>query len=271
MPDDRFKTQLRQKVQTGFVAINAITPFICHPDADKLIEFMKYVFGAKETSHHPHHGPRGFVANMRIGDSDVLIMGGEAMRGQETSAALHVYVKDCDAVYERALSAGAVTIGIPGAGEPADRPYGERAAFLSDPLGNYWFIATRFGPDHVGVGLRHVTPTLTPVKAAPLIDFLERAFGARVEGRRELAGRLIHAFVRIGGVMVEMAEWDESARPFAFYIYTDDVDAVYDRAIDAGAVTLLAPAEQPFGGRLAIIMDPAGNRWLATSAGESGL
>ena len=48
---------------------------------------------------------------MRIGDSDLLIMGGESVRGQECLAALHVYVKDCDATYQRALDAGAVTLG----------------------------------------------------------------------------------------------------------------------------------------------------------------
>jgi PhnB protein len=250
-------------VQSGFVTINAITPFICVPEADKLIEFMKYVFGAEETSRHSHRGAGGFVANVRIGDSDVLIMGGESMRGQETLAALHIYVKDCDAAYERALSAGAVPLGPPGAGELADRPYGERSAFISDPLGNYWFIATRFGSDYVGVGLRHVTPTLVPVKATPLIDFLERAFGAKVEGRRQHEGRLMHAFVRIGGAIVEMAEWDESVHPFAFYIYTADVDGLYNRAIAAGAASLLPPADQPSGDRLAIVTDPAGNRWLA--------
>ena len=67
-----------------FAAIHAVTPFICVPDGDKLIEFMKHTFGAEETSRHPH-GPDGFVAGVRIGDSDLLIMGGESLRGQECS------------------------------------------------------------------------------------------------------------------------------------------------------------------------------------------
>ena len=71
--------------------------------------------------------------------------------------------------------------------EPADRPYGERAAFVSDPFGNYWFIATRVGLRLVGVGLGHVTPSLLPSKASPLIDFLKRAFGAKVEGSTKKA------------------------------------------------------------------------------------
>src|SRR5262249_7771086 len=150
--------------------------------------------------------PDGFVAGMKIGDSNLIIMGGESLRGQECPAALHVYVKDCDATYQRALEAGAVIVGGPDVGAPADRPYGERAAFVSDPFGNYWFIATRFGADYVGEGLHHVTPSLLPSSAEtrPIIDFLERAFGAKVEGLHEQAGRLVHAFVRIGEAMVEM-------------------------------------------------------------------
>jgi PhnB protein len=282
MPDDGFKTRLSRELQTAFrrrtpmtvsttiepaagefAAIHTITPFICVPDGARLVEFMKATFAAEETSRHPHHGPDGFVANVRIGDSDLLIMGGESMRGQESRAALHVYVKDCDATYKRALDAGAVTAG--GLGEPADRPYGERAAFVSDPFGNYWFIATRFGASYSDAGLRHVTPCLLPSQAAPLIEFLKGAFGAKLEGPPHLeGGRLMHAFVRIGEAMIEMAEaQEEGLRPFAHYLHTDDVDAVYHRAVAAGATSFLAPADQPFGDRLAIVVDPLGNRWFA--------
>ena len=282
LPDDGFKTRLGRELQAefrrrlqmttstpiestapDFAAIHNITPFVTTPEGDRLIEFVKYAFEAEETGRHPH-GPDGFVAGVRIGDSDLIIMGGESLRGQESPAALHVYVRDCDATYRRALDAGAVTLGGPGVGEPADRPYGERAAFVSDSFGNTWFIATRFGPDYVGTDLGHVTPCLFPSNAPPLIDFLKRAFGAKVEGLREQGGRLVHAFVRIGEAMVEMAEaGEQTSRPFGFYMHTDDVDALYHRALAAGAVSLLPPADQPFGDRLAIVQDPAGNRWLA--------
>src|SRR5262245_22138412 len=289
LPDEGFKNRLGRELlsefqrrtpmtasthietaATEFAAVHSITPFISVPEGDKLIEFMKQTFDGKETSRQPH-GSDGFVASVRIGDSDLLVMGDESLRGQESPAALHVYVKDCDATYHRALAAGAVVIGSPGVGEPADRPYGERAAFVSDPFGNYWFIATRFGPDYVGAGLGHVTPSLLPTSAAPLIDFLKRAFGAKVEGLHEEAGRMVHAFVRIGQAMVEMAEAEEEKlRPFGFYMHTDDVDAVYHRALAAGAISVLPPADQPFGDRLAIFHDPAGNSWFAAKRIVSG-
>jgi PhnB protein len=279
LPDDRFRTRLIRELVAEFqrrpgvttstfnestgaeeIVIRTITPFICVPDGIQMIEFMKQTFGAVETHRHPH-GTDGFVASVRIGNSDLLVMGGESMRGQETSAALHVYVKDCDATYQRARELGALTIGS--VGEPADRPYGERAAFISDPFHNTWFIATRFGSEYVGPGLQHVTPCLLPVHASTALEFLKRAFGAKAEGLHEVGGRMVHAFVRIGQVMVEMAEAaEEPTHPLAFYLHTEDVDELHRRAVAAGARSLLAPADQPFGERLAILADPAGNRWM---------
>src|SRR2546426_1023058 len=130
LPDDRFKTRLSRELQAEsaaaeFAAIHTITPFICVPEGAKLIEFMKHTFGAEETTRHPH-GPDGFVAGVRIGDSDLLIMGGESLRGAECPAALHVYVKDCDATYQRALDAGAFTIRSPGVGDGGDERSGGR-------------------------------------------------------------------------------------------------------------------------------------------------
>jgi PhnB protein len=143
---------------------------------------------------------------------------------------------------------------------------------VEDPFGNYWFIATRFGPDYIGTGLRQVTPSLLPSSAhiRPLIAFMERAFGAKVESH-EIEGRVVHAFVHIGEAMMEMAEANEAnRRPSGFYLHTDDVDAVYHRAVAAGATSILPPADQPFGDRLAIVQDPAGNRWFAAKRITNG-
>jgi uncharacterized glyoxalase superfamily protein PhnB len=246
-------------------AIHAVSPFICVAEGSKLIEFMKATFGAEEGDRHPH-GPDGFVASVRIEDSDLLIMGGESLRGQELFAALHVFVKDCDAVFRRSLEAGAVA--FPGMGEPADRPYGERSAFVSDPAGSLWFIATRFGPSYFGEG-KHVIPSLLPSDAGPLIDFLNRAFDAKLEGVHEEGGRIMHAFIQMGEATLELGELDqESARPYGFYLHTDDVDLLHRRAVAAGGISILPPADQAYGDRLAIVQDPAGNRWFLASRVE---
>ena len=71
--------------------------------------------------------------------------------------------------------------------------------------------------------------------------------------------------------MLEMGEADETGlRPFGFYMHTDDVDTVYRSAIAAGATSILAPGDQPFGERLAIFQDPAGNRWFAAKGIVAG-
>jgi PhnB protein len=275
LPDDRFKIRLgadlraiseRTPPMTATTSvIHTVTPFISAPEGAKLIDFMKHTFGAQETGRHPH-GPDGFVASVKIGDSDLLIMGGESVRGQERPAALHVYVKDCDASYQRAIEAGAVA-NPPGVGEPADRPYGERSAFVTDPFGNHWYIATRPGPNYIAEGLGNVTPYLHPSNAPALIDFLTRAFGAEEVARYEAGGRVMHAVVRIGEAMIEMGEANRG--PYAFYMNTGDVDAVYHRAVAAGAISISPPADQPYGDRMAVLQDPSGNYWLpATNRSE---
>jgi len=275
LPDDRFKTRLARELNTepqrrtpmtasataAPAAIHSITPFITHPEGDKVIDFMKQTFDAEETARHPH-GPDGFVAALKIADSDLLIMGGESVRGQERPAELHVYVKDCDAVYRRALNAGAAPIPSPGVCEPSDRSYGERAGFVMDPFGNCWFIATSFGPSYLPQGRSHVTACIHSSKARAIADFAKRAFSAEMEDVHEAGGRIMHAFVRIGEAMFELGEPDEERSRHGFYLYTDDVDAVYHRAVAAGAVSIAPPADQPFGDRMAVLEDPVGNRWL---------
>jgi len=277
LPDERFKARLGAELERKALmkatntasssVIQAITPHINVPEGVKFIDFLKHTFGAEETGRHSHGPGDGFVATVKIGDSDLLIFGGKAMRGQELTTGLHVYVKDCDATYRLALDAGAITIS-PGFGEPADRPYGERAAFVADPFGNHWNIATRFDPsvkDPMFEGQKDVTIALYQPNASMLIDFLKRAFGAEEVGHRhEEGGYLAHAFVRIGKVLIEMGDTadTEARHPYGFYMYTDDVDAVYHRAVAAGAVSLLPPADQAFGDRIAVLQDPLGNNWI---------
>ena len=140
LPDDSFKTRLIRELQSQRRApmIQKISPFISVVEGDKLIEFMKQTFGAEVTDRHAHHGPDGFVANVRIGPSDFIVMGGESVRGQESTAALYIHTDDVDALYHRALSAGGISF-LP----PADQPFGDRLAILQDPFGNRWFLAKR--------------------------------------------------------------------------------------------------------------------------------
>jgi|ERR1051326_1029486 uncharacterized glyoxalase superfamily protein PhnB len=114
-------------------------------------------------------------------------------------------------------------------------------------------------------GFHHVTPYLTVVGAAKLLDFLKEAFAAEEIGRyAESGGRIAHACVKIGDSMIELSdctgEWP--AMPCSLHFYVPDVDAVYHRALKAGGISLRKPEDQFYGERSAGIKDPSGNQWF---------
>src|SRR5215467_13377462 len=114
-------------------------------------------------------------------------------------------------------------------------------------------------------GFHSVTPYLTVEGAAKLLDFLKQAFGAEEVGRyAEPGGRIAHACVKIGDSMVEMsdctAEWP--ATQCSLHFYVPDVDAVYQRAVKAGGVSLREPEDQFYGERSAGVRDACGNNWF---------
>jgi PhnB protein len=115
---------------------HAVTPYLVATGATKLADFLKQAFGAEETFRMP--APDGSImhAEMKIGDS--MIMLGEASeQWKPMPCALYLYVEDADAVYNRAIRSGATSIM-----EPADQFYGDRQGGVKDPSGNSWWIAT---------------------------------------------------------------------------------------------------------------------------------
>jgi PhnB protein len=279
MPEEDFKTRLKTELQRRAVmtastttapsvsaGLRTITPFLIHAKAPELVDFMKSVFGAEELKRNTAGEVDGFYSEVRIGDSVIMIAGGAAARRGKLPAALHVYVDDCDAAYRRALEAGAVTL-MGGIGEPADRPYGERAAFVEDAFGNYWYIATRLASAPAAEGPAQgrgtVLPHVHPESARKYIKFLERAFGAEEMAVIEHAGRVMHAEVRVGDAVLEMGEAaDRKGIPSnGFFLFVEDVEAAYDRALAAGATAVRPPQDIPYGLRSAIVKDPEGYLW----------
>ena len=125
----------------------------------------------------------------------------------------------------------------------------------------------------ISEGYHTVTPYLTVPGAAELIEFLKVAFNAR-EKERIMGpdGVIGHAEVIIGDSVIMLADpkgGDCGPMPGAFYLYVDAVDAVYNRALEAGATSTMAPADQFWGDRLAAVKDRFGNVWnLATHVEE---
>jgi PhnB protein len=116
--------------------LHSVTPVLHPKEGFRLVEFLEQAFDATHLA--VDEEPPGSVAHarLRIGDSVVEI--GEAHGPvQPLPSVLHLYVEDADATYRRALRAGATSLQ-----EPADTPYGDRAAAVVDPAGHSWFIAT---------------------------------------------------------------------------------------------------------------------------------
>jgi PhnB protein len=240
-------------IREGFTTI---TPYITVPDSG-LFDFLTQVFGAEETT--ITKGERGIHREVRIGNS-MLMIGESAQAGTLKPAAFHIYVPDVDAAFERALAAGAESLGV-----PEDRPYGERAGFVKDRFGNHWYIATHLGASDVQEGLRTVTPFLYPRGASAYIEFLTRAFGAVEELRVPGPGGIVmHARVRIGDAAIEMGEGEGGTAepmPATFYLYVGDADALYEQAVAAGAKSLSPPMDRWYGDRVASVEDSMGNQW----------
>ncbi|MFK0223732.1 VOC family protein [Streptomyces vinaceus] len=124
---------------------HTITPFLCIKDAHKAVEFYKKAFGAIEMLRIS--SPSGHIgqAELRIGDSTLLIADPTGMEDGLTATqnlatpaiAVRLYVEDCDKVYAQALQAGATETN-----PVQDQFYGDRSGSLKDPFGNLWFIST---------------------------------------------------------------------------------------------------------------------------------
>ncbi len=113
---------------------HTITPYLMVENAERFLDFLKEAFGATELSRSTGSAG-GLHAEVKIGDSMLMI--GGAWEGKAFPAAIYLYVQDVDAVYQRALKAGATSMSA-----PTDHSYGDRGADVRDAFGNTWFIGT---------------------------------------------------------------------------------------------------------------------------------
>lgn len=115
----------------------AVTPYLVAEDAPRLIDFLVEAFGAVERMRMPM--PDGGIghAEVEIAGAAVMLSSAAPPDFPPVAAQLHLYVEDADAVYARAVAAGATAIA-----EPADQFYGDRLGRIADPAGNVWSIAT---------------------------------------------------------------------------------------------------------------------------------
>lgn len=97
-----------------------------------------------------------------------------------------------------------------------------------------------------------------------MIEFLKQAFeGDELLRVKKPDGTIMHANVRIGDSILEMGEahGEYQPMPCVLHLYVNDADAWYRRAVEAGAISIQEPADQPYGDRMAGVKDPFGNAW----------
>jgi len=106
-------------------------------------------------------------------------------------------------------------------------------------------------------GRHTVTPRIVVKDARQLVEFLARVFGATGEYRQDRPSD-----VRIGDSILMITDVGiRRATPAFLYVYVDDADATYRRALQAGARTLEKPVDTPYGDRRAMVEDKWGNTW----------
>jgi len=127
---------IAQKTTPIPAGFHTITPFISAKGADRLIDFVVRTFGAQELMCLTHDDGTIMHAQVRIGDS-VMMLSEACGDAGPMPAVMWLYVEDADAVFDRALKAGATKIT-----DPQDQFFGDRAGGVKDPFGNTWWIAT---------------------------------------------------------------------------------------------------------------------------------
>jgi len=130
-----------QAIPAGYAGV---TPYLIINDAGRALDFYKKAFGATELMRFPMPDGKIAHAEMKIGEGIFMLADESPAEGYRsahtlggTPVSMMFYVKDVDAVFARAVAAGAV------ARRPVkDQFYGDRSGTLEDPFGHTWTIAT---------------------------------------------------------------------------------------------------------------------------------
>ena len=111
-------------------------------------------------------------------------------------------------------------------------------------------------------GYQTVIPYIVVPDVAKLIDFAKQAFGATEVNVSKLPdGSVMHAEIKIGDSIIMMGASGDKTFLAMLHLYMEDVDAVYQRAIQAGGKSLREPTDQFYGDRSGAVEDAFGNQW----------
>jgi len=115
-------------------------------------------------------------------------------------------------------------------------------------------------------GYHTITPYLAVKDAHGLVEFLKKAFDATVEVHTMPDGTIFNAQAQVGNSMVLIGQApkdraDDTLMPAMLYLYVEDADGWYRRAMAAGAESIREPADQIYGDRVGAVRDLARNQW----------
>lgn len=123
-------------------------------------------------------------------------------------------------------------------------------------------------------GFQTLTPYIVVEQAAELIEFVRQAFEGEERFRSIGPAGGIHCEMKIGDSILLIGgggKWKGTPKPTAIHLYVPNADEVYERALDAGAMSLSEPVDQFYGDREGAVRDLAGNFWYIATNKETGL
>lgn len=136
-------------------------------------------------------------------------------------------------------------------------------------------------PSPAPAGYSTVQPYLMFVNAAEAKAWYGKIFGATEKLlMKDDTGRIVHAEIVIGGSVIMIADENPTIDAFAprhyggspvsLMVYVENSDATYKTALDAGAISLREPTDQPYGDRMAGVLDPFGYKWWIAHSLNNG-
>lgn len=128
-------------------------------------------------------------------------------------------------------------------------------------------MAIKYKPN----GYHNVSTYLVVNNAEAVINFVEKVFDANVVERMEDHGKIMHAEFQIGDTIVMIGNGNEDSKlfPAMLYVYVKNTDETYNKAISAGAKSVMEPQDKFYGDRSAAVEDCCGNQWWIATHREN--